>query len=42
MTSIDSSGPALDRARAHVLLNGFNVAQARFMDADVNASLRQF
>lgn len=42
VTSIDSSGPALDRARAHVLLNGFDVAQARFMDADVNASLRQF
>ena len=40
--SIDSSGPALDRARAHVLLNGFNMAQAQFMDADVNASLRQF
>ena len=42
VTSIDSSGPALERARAHVLLNGFNMAQAQFMDADVNASLRQF
>ena len=42
VTSIDSSGPALERARAHVLLNGFDMAQAQFMDADVNASLRQF
>ena len=42
VTSIDSSGPALERARAHVLLNGFDDARATFMDADVNASLRQF
>eukprot|EP01030_Chromulinospumella_sphaerica_P011189 gene11189-10990_t len=42
VTSIDSSGPALERARAHVLLNGFDAEQAKFMDADVNASLRQF
>lgn len=42
VTSIDSSGPALDRARAHVQLNGFDMEQARFLDADVNASLRQF
>lgn len=40
--SIDSSGPALERARAHVALNGFDVNRASFMDADVNASLRQF
>ncbi len=42
VTSIDSSGPALERARAHVALNGFDMARADFLDADVNASLRQF
>ncbi len=42
VTSIDSSGPALERARAHVALNGFDTARADFLDADVNASLRQF
>ncbi|WP_345060933.1 class I SAM-dependent rRNA methyltransferase [Acidovorax lacteus] len=40
--SIDSSGPALARARTHVALNGFDPAQAEFVDADVNASLRQY
>jgi len=42
VTSIDSSGPALEQARANVALNGFDADQATFMDADVNASLRQF
>ena len=42
VTSIDSSGPALARAAAHVALNGFDAAQTTFLDADVNASLRQF
>ncbi len=42
VTSIDSSGPALERARAHVRLNGFGESRATFLDADVNASLRQF
>jgi len=42
VTSIDSSAPALERARAHVKLNGFDDARADFMDADVNASLRSF
>jgi 23S rRNA (cytosine1962-C5)-methyltransferase len=42
VTSIDSSGPALERARSHVALNGFDAARADFMDADVNASLRRF
>lgn len=42
VTSIDSSGPALDRARAHVALNGFDASRAEFIDADVNASLRRF
>ena len=40
VTSIDSSGAALERARANVLLNGFDLSRAAFMDADVNASLR--
>ena len=42
VTSIDSSGPAIERARAHVRLNGFDAAQAEFLDADVNGSLRRF
>jgi len=42
VTSIDSSAPALERARAHVALNGFDAARADFIDADVNASLRRF
>jgi 23S rRNA (cytosine1962-C5)-methyltransferase len=42
VTSIDSSAPALERARAHVKLNGFDDARADFIDADVNASLRTF
>jgi len=42
VTSIDSSGPALERARANVALNGFDAARADFLDADVNASLRRF
>ncbi|MDP1529831.1 class I SAM-dependent rRNA methyltransferase [Rhodoferax sp.] len=42
VTSIDSSGPALEKAAANVALNGFDAGRASFMDADVNASLRQF
>jgi 23S rRNA (cytosine1962-C5)-methyltransferase len=46
ITSIDSSGPALERAKANLALNGFEAqlqdGSASFMDADVNASLRQF
>ena len=42
VTSIDSSAPALERARAHVQLNGLEASRASFMDADVNASLRRF
>ncbi len=42
VTSIDSSGPAIERAKANVALNGFNAARATMLDADVNASLRQF
>ncbi|MFZ3221405.1 MAG: class I SAM-dependent rRNA methyltransferase [Rhodoferax sp.] len=42
VTSIDSSGPAIEKATANVALNGFDAARATFLDADVNASLRQF
>ncbi len=40
--SVDSSGPALARANAHVQLNGFDPAHHRALDADVNATLRNF
>ena len=42
VTSIDSSGPAIEKAAANVLLNGFDASRATFLDADVNASLRKF
>lgn len=42
VTSIDSSGPALEQARANVTLNGFDLGRTEFLDADVNASLRRF
>ncbi|MDD5335037.1 MAG: class I SAM-dependent methyltransferase [Rhodoferax sp.] len=42
VTSIDSSGPAIEKAAANVALNGFAASRASFMDADVNAALRQF
>ena len=42
VTSIDSSAPALEQARANVALNGFDSARCTWLDADVNASLRQF
>jgi 23S rRNA (cytosine1962-C5)-methyltransferase len=42
VTSIDSSAPALQRARANVTLNGFDASLGEFLDADVNASLRRF
>jgi 23S rRNA (cytosine1962-C5)-methyltransferase len=42
VTSIDSSGPALERAAANVALNGFEAGRTSMMDADVNAALRQF
>jgi 23S rRNA (cytosine1962-C5)-methyltransferase len=42
VTSIDSSAPALERAQAHLALNGFDAARTEFLDADVNASLRRF
>ena len=42
VTSIDSSGPALDKLAANLRLNGLDEARATQLDADVNASLRQF
>ena len=42
VTSIDSSGPAIERARANVALNGFDAGRTTMLDADVNAMLRQF
>ncbi len=40
VTSVDSSAPALERARAHIALNGFDAARHEAVDADVNAFLR--
>ena len=40
VTSVDSSAPALERARAHVALNGFDAACHDTLDADVNQTLR--
>jgi 23S rRNA (cytosine1962-C5)-methyltransferase len=40
--SIDSSAPALAQALGNVRLNGIDEARAPMLDADVNASLRQF
>jgi len=42
VTSIDSSGPAIERAQANVVLNGFDASRSTMRDADVNASLRQY
>lgn len=42
VTSVDSSGAALARADAHVVLNGFDPARHEAVDADVNQTLREF
>jgi 23S rRNA (cytosine1962-C5)-methyltransferase len=42
VVSIDSSLPALNRAREQLDLNQLDPQYATFLDADVNASLRQF
>ena len=42
VTSIDSSGPAIEKAWANVALNGFDAARCEMRGADVNASLRQY
>jgi 23S rRNA (cytosine1962-C5)-methyltransferase len=41
VTSVDSSGPALEKAATNLALNGFAAQHARFVEADVNATLRQ-
>ena len=41
VTSVDSSGPALAQAQAHVALNGFDPAHHHTLDADVNRTLRE-
>ena len=41
VVSVDSSGPALERAKAHVALNGFDAGCHEAWDADVNATLRR-
>jgi 23S rRNA (cytosine1962-C5)-methyltransferase len=40
VTSVDSSGPALELARQNVLRNGLDLSACEFIDADVNATLR--
>lgn len=42
ITTIDSSGPALEQARENLRLNGLDEGGCEFLDADVNASLRRF
>jgi len=42
LVSVDSSLPALERARAHLALNGFAGVEAEFLDANVNTVLREF
>lgn len=42
VTSVDSSGPALARASAHVTLNGYEASAHTALDADVNGTLRRF
>ena len=42
VTSIDSSGPAIERAIANVALNGFDASRTTMLDGDVNAALRQY
>lgn len=41
VVSVDSSGPALERAKAHIELNGFDASRHQAWDADVNATLRR-
>ena len=41
VTGVDSSAPALARARANVALNGFDAARHEAVDADVNQLLRE-
>jgi len=40
VTSVDSSGPALEQARRNIALNGLDASACEFADADVNQYLR--
>ena len=40
VTSVDSSGPALERVQSHVQLNGFDVSRSECHDADVPQFLK--
>ena len=40
VTSVDSSGPALELARQNLQRNGLDLSACEFIDADVNATLR--
>jgi len=40
VTSVDSSGPAIERVQAHVALNGHDGARSQGLHADVNQFLR--
>jgi len=40
VTSVDSSGPALEQARRNIALNGLDLSACEFADADVNQYLR--
>lgn len=42
VTSVDSSAPALEQAKAQLRLNGLDDSRTETLDADVNASLRRF
>ena len=41
VTTVDSSGPALQLAAAHIADNGFDAARSTLLEADVNATLRR-
>ncbi len=41
VVSVDSSAPALERAAAHAVLNGFDTSRHVTLDADVNQTLRR-
>lgn len=42
VVSVDTSGPALERARRNVALNGFTNSAVDYIEADANATIRRF